>query len=82
MPTCALVVLVMLGADCVLVKLFGPTQLNDVPGSLVALRFKVFPLQIGLLDVAIGVVGLLGSVNIKGPTILDTQPFKVTLTVL
>jgi hypothetical protein len=71
----------MLGFAELLLNPLGPVQFQvGVPVSVVvALRFNVPPLQTGPLLVATGAAGGFGSVRLKGPTVLEGQPFSVTL---
>ena len=59
----------------------GPLQLKVTPAvALVADKLKAVPLQIGLLLVATGIAGGVGSDNVIGPaTVLEIQPFNVTV---
>jgi hypothetical protein len=63
---------------CVLeVYELGPVQLYAAPETVVTLNESVSPSQIGPLLVAV-ITGAVGSVNVTGPTKLDTQLFAVT----
>ena len=45
---------------------------------LLEVRFRVEPLQIGVLLPAVGTAGALGSDKVIGPTSVEVQPFTVT----
>lgn len=80
-PAAASVTFVMDGVWLVLVNPLGP--LHDqvaVPGEVVlALSASVLPLHMGELLPATGVAGGVGSTSVTGPTVLEIQPFKVTV---
>ena len=81
-PLANVVALIMLGFCCVLVKKFGPFQLQVcVPVVVVdALKFRVLPLHKGFTFEITGVAGGVGSDKLNGPTDADGQLFNTTYT--
>jgi hypothetical protein len=63
-----------------LVNPLGPVQLHvATPGVDVdADNCNVEPLQMGDMLAMVGVAGGVGSTIVKGPTVLELQPFKET----
>lgn len=60
----------------------GPVHANVPPETLFAVRFKVCPLQIGLLEFATGAAGADGSLSETGPAGNEAQPDAVTVMLL